>query len=376
MAAQKFSMTGSIKFGLKTALKQFWFFLAMFIVLILIELIPRGLGLLFGAMGERLPATSMFLSLVVGAASAVIGIIAQMGVFNVALKLCDHPDEEPKIADIFACSALFWKFFFGSILYGLIVFGGLLLFIIPGVIWGVQFQFFSYAIVQKRLGIIAAFEESSRITKGAKWDVFAFGFVLMMMNLMVALFSFGFGLLLSIPVTIMAQAFAYRTLEDPEFAGARPLAQLPTPGWMRWSPAILFVTLALLGALLGGAAIVALLPEIQKAFKEIVIEEKDDSISSTMRDMRAIGTALGCYQVDYNVYPIQPELADFSRTTIPSVYYEGGMNDAWGNPFQYVSEDGASYTLFSYGKDGRKGGEFPIEMDILFSSGLFVERNE
>ncbi len=370
MAAQKFSMTGSMKFGLKTALKQFWFFLAMFIVLIFIELIPRGLGLLFSMMGGRLPATSIFLSVVVGVASAVIGIIAQMGVFNVALKLCDHPDEEPKIADIFACSALFWRFFFGSILYSLIVFGGLLLFIIPGVIWGVQFQFFSYAIVQKRLGIIAAFEESSRVTKGAKWDVFAFGFVLMMMNLMVALFSFGFGLLLSIPVTIMAQAFAYRTLEDPEFAGARPLAQLPTPGWMRWSPAILFVILALLGAL-GGAAIVALLPEIQKAF-----EKKKDSVSLTRRDMRAIGTALGSYQVDYNVFPIQPELADFSRTTIPPVYYEGGMNDAWGNPFQYICEDGASYTLFSYGKGGRKGGEFPIEMDMLFSNGLFIERNE
>ena len=49
-----------------------------------------------------------------------------------SLRLSDK--ENAGYADLFSCFPLFFKYLIGSILYGLIVIGGLLLLIIPGII--------------------------------------------------------------------------------------------------------------------------------------------------------------------------------------------------------------------------------------------------
>ena len=69
------------------------------------------------------------------------------------------------------------------ILYGLIVLAGMILLVIPGIIWAVKLQYFSYFIIDKKLAPIEALKESSRITTGIKWDVFAFCSVLIVINL-------------------------------------------------------------------------------------------------------------------------------------------------------------------------------------------------
>lgn len=106
------------------------------------------------------------------------------------------------------------------------------------------------------------------------------------------------------------------------------------------------------------------------------------ALQLTAADMRAIGAALGAYQVDNNVFPyfpsgttIGPHLAD----DWPS-YYSGTTRDAWGLPFRYTSTSShfnpgwvTGYTLKSYGKDtvpGYTSSEF--DSDILFVNGMFA----
>ena len=97
----------------------------------------------------------------------------------------------------------------------------------------------------------------------------------------------------------------------------------------------------------------------------------------TMADLRAIGTALGSYQVDYNRYPTAT--GDFSVNTLGGattgpLYYKGSVKDGWNTTYRYTSTDGESYTLCSRGKGGTSGGgtdEF--EKDLGHVDGAMYE---
>jgi hypothetical protein len=55
-----------------------------------------------------------------------------------------------------------------SFLYGLIVTGGLIMLVVPGVVWGLAFVFAQYSVLDKRTGIKGSFRYSSLITFGFK----------------------------------------------------------------------------------------------------------------------------------------------------------------------------------------------------------------
>ena len=83
--------------------------------------------------------------------------------------------------------------------------------IVPGIIWGIQYMFFSYFIIDEDLGPMEALKRSAAITEGAKWDLFLFGLLLAGINLLGALCLL-VGLIATIPATMLAFAFAYRRL--------------------------------------------------------------------------------------------------------------------------------------------------------------------
>ena len=87
----------------------------------------------------------------------------------------------------------------------------MILLIIPGIIWGIKFQFFSCFIVDKGVGPIEALKRSSVITKDAKWDLFLFNLLLILINLLGAICLL-IGLFVTIPTTMVDWAFVYRRL--------------------------------------------------------------------------------------------------------------------------------------------------------------------
>lgn len=149
------------------------------------------------------------LSIIIQIASFVLSMIIGMGLIKICLRFCDG--EKGEFSDLFSCYPLFFKYLVGSILYGLIVVVGLILLIIPGIIWAIKFQFFDYLIVDKGLGPIDALEKSSEITRGVKWDLFIFAILLGIINLL-GLLCLLVGLFVTIPVTMVAIAFVYRKL--------------------------------------------------------------------------------------------------------------------------------------------------------------------
>lgn len=70
------------------------------------------------------------------------------------------------------------RFLFGSFLYGMLVFLGFLVFIIPGLYLSLRYAFVPTLIIDKKMSIIKAFRESSSMTHGIKWELFAYFLVL------------------------------------------------------------------------------------------------------------------------------------------------------------------------------------------------------
>ena len=100
--------------------------------------------------------------------------------------------------------------------------------------------------------------------------------------------------------------------------------------------------------------------------------------SRTKADMRAIGTALGSYIVDFNFFPLQTEIGEIQNAGLPKDYYWGTFVDGWDSPYMYVSDaSGSQYLLVSYGKDQIPGiTSSDFDADIVFMNGQFVSPEE
>ena len=105
-------------------------------VLLLIVAIQTVLGLIAEISNEGF---AFFMSIIIFAA----GIIMGMGFLNITIKIGRGDDFE--IADLFGTIVPFFKYLVGTLLYGLIFYIGLILLVIPGIIWGIKFCLTPYS---------------------------------------------------------------------------------------------------------------------------------------------------------------------------------------------------------------------------------------
>lgn len=202
MTAEKFSISEAIHFGWNTMKSNLGFFIGLLIFVFLFTSLSSIIA-------AKATEANIFLGIIFHIADFSLSIIISIGLVKIALRFCDN--EKGRFADLFSQYPLFPKYLVGSILYGLIVFAGTILLIIPGIIWGIQFCFYDYFIVDKGLGPIEALKRSSAITRGVKWDLFGFFLILSGINLLGALCLL-IGLFVTIPTTMVALAFVYRKL--------------------------------------------------------------------------------------------------------------------------------------------------------------------
>ena len=202
MSAHRFSMGEALSFGWETVKSNIGFFIGLLIVAFLIENIPSMISQFF-------QSDYPFISALFALASAILGMVVQMGLIKVSLQFCDGT--KSKLDDLLATFKLVGNMFVASILYVLIVCAGFLLLIVPGVIWFYKYSLFAHFIVDKGLGPIAALKESGVATQDAKWDIFIFQWVLFFINVAGALALF-VGLFVTIPLSLLAYTYIYRTL--------------------------------------------------------------------------------------------------------------------------------------------------------------------
>jgi len=219
MGKGRLNMGEAIRFGWDTMKSNIGFFIGLLIVAFLIENLP---GIISNFAAGTFPIIAALLSL----AGALLGMVVQMGLMKVSIKFCDGI--KGQLDDLLSSFDLVLKFFAGSVVYILIVIGGIILLIVPGIIWGIKFSLFPYFIVDKGLGPIEAIKASGQATEDAKWDLFLFGGLLGLINLAGAL-VFLVGLFATVPVSMVAYAYAYRKLSGENTVSHTPAKRPQKP---------------------------------------------------------------------------------------------------------------------------------------------------
>jgi uncharacterized membrane protein len=213
---EKFSKKSAIRFGWEIVKKKILFFV---LLLILVSGAPFILGFLFRLPTVFLVAITKKKFLILSTVLTFLGVLARfllslifdLGLIKISLKFCDN--EEPKFSDLISQYKLVFRYFVASILQGLIVIFGFLLFIVPGIIFSIRLGFYGYLIVDKNSKIVESLKKSWQITKGNTLNLFLFYILLALIDIL-GLLALIVGLFWAIPTTMLAEAFAYRKLSE------------------------------------------------------------------------------------------------------------------------------------------------------------------
>lgn len=191
----------SLTYGWSIMKQHLGFFILLLIVLLIADYTP---SFLLNIGGDSL--LMIFLIQLVG---LVWGTLLKLGMIHISLRFLDG--QKPTIGELFGQSALLGQGILLSILYGLIVLGGTLLFIIPGIVWALKYSQAFYLLVDKKITATEALKMSGSLMNGAKLEFFGFGIVAGFVVL-AGLLALVLGLFAAIPTVMIAYAYVYRHL--------------------------------------------------------------------------------------------------------------------------------------------------------------------
>jgi hypothetical protein len=219
MQTKTLAIGEAVRFGWDTMKSHFLFFIGLLVVVFIVVGVPNGIA------GVAQAQNSTAIALAFNLIGFVLNLIVGLGIIRITLKFADGQPTE--FGDLFSATSFFFSYLIASILFGLMVSIGLILLVVPGIILGVIFYFYQYAIVDRGLGPIESLQRSSELTRGVRWDLFLFMLLLFGINLLGGL-ALGIGLLVTIPTTTVALAHAYRQLDRQTTAALAP-APAPAP---------------------------------------------------------------------------------------------------------------------------------------------------
>ena len=152
-----------------------------------------------------------------GAGGAVLGILSlpygillvgplTYGVSFVYLKAAR--DEPPDVEDVFAGFKDYWNVVLASLAVTGIVFFGIALLVVPGIIFWCKLAFTPYLVMDRKMPAVDAIKESWRMTTGHAWKVFLIGLLAIPIGL-AGLICVGVGIVISIMWISLAFASLY-----------------------------------------------------------------------------------------------------------------------------------------------------------------------
>ena len=212
MAAKKLNVSEAIAFGWRGVWRRFWFWLGVLAIMFGVQFALQFLQGGFGVLGDR----GVFLPFAIGGfgifflVALALQLVFALGLLRIAITVVDGG--EPRYGMLLSEYKLIWRFIGSSLLYGVILWFGFLLLIIPGIIWGLMFMFYRYSLVDKNMSVFDSLSRSREMTRGVKWQLMGLFILLYFINVLGAML-FGLGLLVTIPLSWLATAHAYRQLE-------------------------------------------------------------------------------------------------------------------------------------------------------------------
>ena len=134
-------------------------------------------------------------------------------------------DEPVKVKDMFEGFRNYWNVVLASLLVGVIVVIGFVFLIVPGIIFACKLAFTPYLVVDRKMALIEAIQESWRMTGGHAWNIFLIG-LLAIPICIAGLICFGVGIILAIMWVTLAFASLYHAVSSSSKASPQPECQL------------------------------------------------------------------------------------------------------------------------------------------------------
>ena len=197
-----FSIKESLKFGWQHFKKRTWFFVAVVATVAFVSWLPDELR-------TRLPESAVASRWFYRIIGILVSTYVSAGFLKIILNVIE--DKQAKYLDIFKNYKYIYNYWLAEFIAGAATVVGLILFIVPGIILAVKFQFVDYFVVDKNQSAIQALKSSWNLTRGIKWKLFLFGLSLIGINIL-GMLALGVGALVTYPITMIAQAHVYKLL--------------------------------------------------------------------------------------------------------------------------------------------------------------------
>jgi len=234
MTGKYFNFSDVLSYGWRVMKANFWFFVGLGFTFLVITYLPTILRVVVEEQLYLPTVIRIPLSLSLVLVGWVIHIILSIGLIKISLSFCD--EQRPEFITLFDAVGCFWRYVGTAILYGLIILGGFILLIVPGIVWGIKFGLCFYFVVDKGLDPIEALKASSRTTMGVKWQLFGFAVIRGLITLL-GLLCLIVGIFAAYPTVMIASALVYRQLltQTPELAefGIPAVQTVPAPSSYR-----------------------------------------------------------------------------------------------------------------------------------------------
>lgn len=141
----------------------------------------------------------------------ILSVVISAGWVGIHINIAQ--EKAVQVSDLFKQVKISGRYFLAQLVVGLIVFAGLLLFIVPGIYWSLKYTFVPYLVIGKKAGVREALRLSGQMTEGIKWKLLAFLMITMLFNLG-GLMLFVVGVLITAPITYLAIAALYVALVE------------------------------------------------------------------------------------------------------------------------------------------------------------------
>lgn len=138
-----------------------------------------------------------------------IYIFARVGILKVALGFAFN--KKAKARDFLAGFNQYVKVLIAGAIYWVIIAFGLILILIPGIIWAQQYQYYELFIIKYNCGIIESFKKSARLTEGFKADLFIYNVAAFFFGMLGLLGCF-IGMYVTMPITMVCWSIIFSTL--------------------------------------------------------------------------------------------------------------------------------------------------------------------
>lgn len=151
--------------------------------------------------------TSQVTSLVL----TLVQVFLSLGFTKIMLLLVQ--DKYVEVADMFNNFNIFLSYFVASFLYGIAVFLGILLLVIPGLFIAIRFQFYPFFIIEEGVSSFTALQKSYKLSQNLTLELFLLGIVVIALNAL-GILLLGVGIIFTYPLTTMATAIVFKGISE------------------------------------------------------------------------------------------------------------------------------------------------------------------